>query len=75
MPANLDDWPFNQPAGQQAIMCHALADATTPEQVRAVLAAFLVGDLVLGMVVGSPDQQALWARPEPARPRRRWRPW
>ena len=74
MPPPLRDWPFNQPGGQQQAMCRALADATTPEQVRSVLAAFLVGDLVLGMVMTSPDQQALWARPL-VRSRRRWWPW
>ena len=74
MPPPLRDWPFNQPERQQQAMCHALADATTPGEVRSVLAAFLVGDLVLGMVATSPDQQALWAR-SLARVRRRWRPW
>lgn len=73
MPVNLSDWPFSQPDHEQAIMMQALADCTTPAQVRSVLSAFLVGDLVLGLVQVSPEQRAKWGRP--ARPRRRWWHW
>ena len=58
-------------------MCRALADATTPVQVRSILAAFLVGDIVLGMVAAAdpgdlPVVGVAYARH--AAPRHWWKP-
>lgn len=63
---NLNRWPHDMPDEQRQLLAEALLACSTPREIDQVMAAFLVGDLILGLVTGTPQRPG---------PRHRAAPW
>lgn len=52
---DLNRWPHDLPDEQRQLLAEALLACSTPREIDQVMAAFLVGDLILGLVRTNPD--------------------